>query len=78
MRIRSSFWRLAIWKDTRGQDLIEYALLCSFLVFATVAVVPDVLSKASQIMVGVHSNICAAGGSCPAPATDTEHHDDGH
>ena len=47
--------------------MVEYALMASFLVFATVAVVPGVITKVSQVMVGVYSNMCSAGGSCPAP-----------
>ena len=51
--------------------------MASFLVFATAAVVPDVMGKVSQVMVGVYSNICSAGGNCPAPVTDNnDHHDD--
>ena len=55
--------------------MVEYALMASFLVFATVAVVPGVINKVSQVMVGVYSNICSAGGSCPAPVNKTNQDD---
>jgi hypothetical protein len=74
----NSFRKWVIWGDTRGQDLIEYALLASFLVFSTVAVVPDVISKVSTVMVAVYSNICLAGGSCPAPTNNTNNNNHDH
>ena len=35
-------YRLKRWKETRGQDLIEYALMAGFLAVAAGAVLPDV------------------------------------
>ena len=35
-------WKLRIWKDTQGQEMIEYALLAAFLACACGAALPDV------------------------------------
>lgn len=32
---------LRFWRDERGQDLIEYAMIAGFLVVASTLVVPD-------------------------------------
>ncbi len=40
---------LRIWVDTRGQDLIEYALMAGFVAVAAGAVMPDVASSISTI-----------------------------
>lgn len=32
---------LRFWRDQRGQDLIEYAMIAGFLVVASTLVVPD-------------------------------------
>ena len=41
--------RLRVWKDTRGQDLIEYALMAGFVAVAAGAVMPGVASSISVI-----------------------------
>jgi len=38
-----------IWKDRRGQDLIEYALMAGFVAVAAGAVMPNVASSISTI-----------------------------
>ena len=40
---------LRIWKDTRGQDLIEYALMAGFVAVAAGALMPQVATSMSQI-----------------------------
>ncbi len=42
-------WKLRIWKDTRGQDLIEYALMAGFVAVAAGAVMPGVAGSISTI-----------------------------
>ena len=42
-------WKLRIWKDTRGQDLIEYALLAGFVAVAAGAIMPGVADSISTI-----------------------------
>ena len=40
-------WR--IWRDTRGQDLVEYALLTAFIAVAAGAVLPPIADNISVI-----------------------------
>ena len=42
-------WTLRIWKDTRGQDLIEYALMVGFVAVAAGAIMPGVADSISTI-----------------------------
>ena len=48
-RITNILWTLKIWKDTRGQDLIEYALMAGFVAVAAGAIMPGVSSSISTI-----------------------------
>lgn len=41
--------RLHIWRDDRGQDLIEYALMAGFVAIAAGAIMPGVSSSISRI-----------------------------
>lgn len=41
--------RLKIWKDNKGQDLIEYALMAGFVAVAAGAVMPNVAASISTI-----------------------------
>jgi pilus assembly protein Flp/PilA len=43
------FIRLKGWRETIGQDLIEYALMAGFVAVAAGAVMPGVSSSISQI-----------------------------
>jgi pilus assembly protein Flp/PilA len=52
-----------IWKDTKGQDLIEYALMAGFVAVAAGAIMPGVassinivFSKANSILVDAASS----------------------
>ena len=47
--ITSLVWKLRIWKDTRGQDLIEYALMAGFVAVAAGAIMPGVANSISVI-----------------------------
>jgi Flp pilus assembly pilin Flp len=47
--------RLLIWKDIKGQDLIEYALMAGFVAVAAGAIMPDVATSISQIFSKVTS-----------------------
>lgn len=42
--------KLKIWKDTRGQDLMEYALMAGFLACASAYTLPQVASSISHIL----------------------------
>jgi pilus assembly protein Flp/PilA len=48
-------WGLRIWKDTKGQDLIEYALMAGFVAVAAGAIMPGVASSISGIFSKVNS-----------------------
>jgi pilus assembly protein Flp/PilA len=52
--------RLRISADTRGQDLIEYALMAGFVAVAAGAVMPTVASNVSKIFSKVSSVMAAA------------------
>ena len=41
--------KLQIWKDNRGQDLIEYALMAGFVAVAAGAIMPTVSTNISVI-----------------------------
>jgi Flp pilus assembly pilin Flp len=47
--------RLKVWKDTRAQDLIEYALMAGFVAVAAGAIMPGVATSISIIFSQVAS-----------------------
>ena len=53
-------YQLRIWKDTKGQDLIEYALMAGCVAVAAGAVMPQVASQVSTIFSKVNSQLTAA------------------
>jgi pilus assembly protein Flp/PilA len=55
--------RLKIWRDRRGQDLIEYALMAGFVAVAAGAIMPGVATSISQIFSKVASVLSSANGS---------------
>ena len=55
--------KLKIWKDTKGQDLIEYALMAGFVAVAAGAIMPGVATSISQIFSKVASVLSSANGS---------------
>ena len=48
-KLNQLIWKLRIMKDTRGQDLIEYALMAGFVAVAAGAIVPGVASSIKTI-----------------------------
>jgi pilus assembly protein Flp/PilA len=48
------------WRDRRGQDLIEYALMAGFVAVAAGAIMPGVASSISTIFSSVASVMSAA------------------
>jgi pilus assembly protein Flp/PilA len=59
-KITNLVWKLRIWKDTRGQDLIEYALMAGFVAVAAGAIMPNVASSISTIFSKISSVMTAA------------------
>lgn len=58
-------WKLRILKDTRGQDLIEYALMAGFVAVAAGSIMPGVANSISTIFskVGLTMSKSASQGS---------------
>ena len=52
--------RIKVLRDTRGQDLIEYALMAGFVAVAAGAVMPGVASSISTIFSKVASVMAVA------------------
>ena len=59
-KISNVIVRLSIWKDTKGQDLIEYALMAGFVAVAAGAIMPNVSTSISTIFSKVSSVMTAA------------------
>jgi pilus assembly protein Flp/PilA len=56
-------YKLRIWKDTRGQDLIEYALMAGFVAVAAGAVMPGISAQISTIFSKITSLLTTAAAS---------------
>ena len=52
----------AFWCDTRGQDLIEYALMAGFVAVAAGAPMPSVSQHVSTVFSKISSVLTAGGG----------------
>ena len=52
--------RASIWRDRRGQDLIEYALMAGFVAVAAGAAFPPVADSVSEIFSKVQSVMSSA------------------
>jgi pilus assembly protein Flp/PilA len=53
----------ASWKNTRGQDLIEYALMAGFVAIAAGVIMPGVADSVSTIFSQVASVVSGAAGA---------------
>jgi pilus assembly protein Flp/PilA len=63
---------LKIWKDSHGQDLVEYALMAGFLVGAAVAFTPALGSSVVTVfgnVVAVLQNSINGGGGTASPTS---------
>jgi pilus assembly protein Flp/PilA len=60
MNIRSLILKIRAFRDTSGQDLIEYALMAGFVAVAAGAVMPGVASSISTIFSQVASVMSTA------------------
>jgi pilus assembly protein Flp/PilA len=54
---------LQLWKDTKGQDLVEYALMAGFVAVAAGAIMPGVASSINVIFSQVNSVMILAASS---------------
>ena len=55
-----AIWRLRIWSDNRGQDLIEYALMAGFIAVAAGTIMSGVAISLSTIFSKIASAMAAA------------------
>ncbi|MGA3024845.1 MAG: Flp family type IVb pilin [Bryobacteraceae bacterium] len=64
-KMRNLLLLARVWKDTRGQDLIEYALMAGFVAVAAGAIMPNVATSISTIFskIGVVMSNAAGQGS---------------
>jgi pilus assembly protein Flp/PilA len=56
-------WKARLWKDTRGQDLIEYALMAGFVAVAAGAIVPGVASSMTTIFSKINTILSSSAGN---------------
>jgi pilus assembly protein Flp/PilA len=54
---------LQIWKDRKGQDLIEYALMAGFVAVAAGAIMPGVAASINTVFSKVNSVMIGAAAS---------------
>lgn len=59
-KLKNLVWNLRIIKDTKGQDLIEYALMAGFVAVAAGAIMPNVASSISTIFSKVATTLSTA------------------
>ena len=62
-RITNLVLKLKVWKDTRGQDLIEYALMAGFVAVAAGALMPNIASSISTVFSKISSILADAAAS---------------
>ena len=55
--------KLAIWTDTRGQDMIEYSLIAALVTVAAIAAVPGISTSISTVFSKIASAMTAAASS---------------
>ena len=63
-KMKNLILKLQVWKDKRGQDLIEYALMAGFVAVAAGAIMPGVATSISTIfskIASVMSNAATQG-----------------
>jgi len=56
-RIKNMILKIQVIKDTKGQDLIEYALMAGFVAVAAGAIMPGVSNNISQIFSKIASSM---------------------
>jgi pilus assembly protein Flp/PilA len=59
-RIANLYLLVGLWRDRRGQDLIEYALMAGFVAVAAGAIMPNVATSISTIFSQIGSVLASA------------------
>jgi pilus assembly protein Flp/PilA len=54
-RLNESVLALGVWKDTRGQDLVEYALAAGLVAVAAVACMPGLSGTVNNVFTKIGS-----------------------
>ena len=62
-KLHTLAFHLKLWSDSKGQDLIEYALMAGFVAVSAGAIMPGVATSISQIFSQVASVLSSANGS---------------
>jgi pilus assembly protein Flp/PilA len=57
--VNEAILKLQVWKDTRGQDLVEYSLAAGLVAVAAVACMPTLSSTVSTVFSKISSIINA-------------------
>lgn len=55
----NAIWKLRIWRDNRGQDLIEYALTAGLVAVAAVAAMPGLSATVNNVFTKIGSIVTA-------------------
>lgn len=58
--LKNTLLKLRILRDTKGQDLIEYALMAGFVAVAAGAIMPNVSTNISTIFSKIGSSMSQA------------------
>ena len=58
-RAKEALLKLGVWKDTCGQDLVEYALAAGLVAVAAVACMPGLSGTVNQVFTKIGSIINA-------------------
>ncbi len=64
--LQALLWTNQLWRETRAQDMIEYALMAGFMAVAAGAALPDAGGDISTIFSRVTSVMILATGPTPA------------
>ena len=59
-KLKNIILKAQVWKDTHGQDLIEYALMAGFVAVAAGSIMPGVSTNISRIFSKVASVMTGA------------------
>jgi pilus assembly protein Flp/PilA len=58
--VMERLWKLRIWADDHGQDLIEYAMMAGFVAVEAGTIMPGVSTSISKIFSKISSAMTAA------------------
>ena len=58
--IINRIWALKVWSDTRGQDMLEYALFVASIAVFYVAISPNVAASVSTVFSKISSTVSTA------------------